>query len=401
MTDSPMPLDPEDLKVPIPLYTQDLTVLEWFAAWTPKVHKAAWDRRKAWPPGFREMADLSIPGFSDRNNTVANAEAEMKAGPLLPGDTAHKRRGAMARLPKLLAYRLIEGAGYTYRLTARGRAALKRYGRECPDAFKSHCAAIFDDVSLLPRNGINTRIDFDDRLMGRVGPAYKVKHGEALPDDRTTWDLMLAEYSEDTYRGKGTLTGASATLLPCQTTGRHLNGSLREHYNYVNLAVQDEHGRRAFEMALSLEGLADLLVSQGQVPCTIDSTWGPDGMRYSYPAPPPVSVARRMKERIASGNQDIQNRVAKAIALLDEAKMGQRAKAEIKDILGLVARDVPTHGAFAAQQAMEEVSKVAESMMTVMADKAQLAGVSPTGLLLGGSTPKARLLTDGSDPEDA
>ena len=395
----------DNLNIPVPLDIGDLIVLEWYAAWTPKVHEADWKVRRSWPPGFRVMEDLSCPGFADRDNTVANAGMKMSAGPLLRGDTTATRSGAKSRLPRLLSYRLIEGTAWgASRLTARGRAALKVHGRECPDFFKSHCPKIFDDHNLLPINGVNVRLDFDDKIMRRLPEGYQVGHREALPDDKTTWDLLLREYSEDSYRGNRTLTGASAHLSICSTTGMYLNGSLRNHHQVVTLNVQDEgSSRHVFECSLSLEGLADLLVSNGHVPVTLGYFVGTDGMAYSRPAPPPVSVTRRMQERIARGTQDIQNRVAQAAAMLDAAKMGKRAKDEILDLLGLVARDVPTHGAFAAQQAMEEVSAVAESMMTVMSEKAQLAGQGASALRIGGRAPSTALLleSEGSSIEDS
>ena len=123
-------------------------------------------------------------------------------------------------------------------------------------------------------------------------------------------------------------------------------------------------------------------------------------MQRSYPAPAPVSVSRRMRERIRKGNRDLQGWIEKAKATINDTKMGKRAKAEILRSLDLALRDADAHGAFAAQQAMEEVSSVAESMMTVMADKAALAGTDPGGLLVGGNVPTPRLLTDGTDADD-
>lgn len=386
-----------ELNIQVPLRSGDYTVLAWYSEWTPEVHKARWLVRRSWPPGFRYMEDLSLPGFSDRKQTVQRAEEWMQAGPLLKGDTVHKRTRAKESLGRLLSYRLVEGT-FTgaCRLTARGRAALKARGHECPASFKSHCSKVFDDHGLLPVRGHNARIDFDDDIRGRLPEAYLVRHGQPLPDDVTTWDLMLREYSEDSYKGSGTLTAASARLTVA-SGNRYLNGSLREHHQFVSLTVQSEHGRRSvFECSLSMEGLADLLVSNSTVPVTIDYYIGRDGMARSEPAPPPVSVTRRMEERIARGNQDLQNRVKEAMDLLDTAKMGKRAKDEILNVLGLVVRDVSTHGAFVAQQAMEEISSVAESMMTVMSEKARLSGVGPAGLLVGGSKPTTTLLLEGA-----
>jgi len=390
-----------DLNIPVPLRRGDITVLAWYAAWTPEVHKAHWSCRKVWPPGFRYMEDLSCCGFSDREQTVERAEERMQAGPLFKGETPRNRHKARASLRRLIEYRLVEGhPSDACRLTARGRAALKARGQDCPDSFKSHCPGIFDDHNLLPIKGHNVRIDLMDDVMIRHHDEYKVKHGEALPDTKVTWDLMLREYSDDDYRGRGTLTGASAGLRICQTTNRHLNGSLRSHGQYVALTVQSETGRKVVECALSLEGLADLLVSNSDVPITVDFYRGKDGMSRTEPAPPPVSVSRRMNERIARGNQDMQGWINKAADLVEGTKMGKRAQAEILKLLGLAKRDADSHGAFAAEQAMEEVSSVAESMMTVMSDRMELTGQGSGGLLIGGVEPTTTLLLEGTVIED-
>ncbi len=49
---------------------------------------------------------------------------------------------------------------------------------------------------------------------------------------------------------------------------------------------------------------------------------------------------------------------------------------------------------------MEEVSSVAESMMTVMTEKAQLAGQGPAGLLVGGQEATTTLMLEGTSKED-
>lgn len=387
--------------IQLPLTQDDLTVLAWYAAWSDKVYNANWDLARRWPPGYRQMRDLSCPGFSDRRNTVANADHTLTAGPLLRGDTVQKRSGARKRLHNLLAWRLLEGhPSRACRLTARGRAALKMYGMDCPEMFKSP-NVVFDDCDLRPRKGETCHIDFDDNVMGRLPSGYDVPHGELLPDNQTTWELMLTEYSEDSYRGKGTLRGACAGLRPVSSTGTYLNGSLRTHTSYITMEIRAENSPRAIcEVAMSFEQLADLLVSNSDVPVTVTYFTDGEGMLQTHNAPPPVSVSRRMKERISRGNQDITNRVEQAITLLDAAKMGRGAKEEIRRILELVARDVPTHGAFAAQQAMEEVSSVAESMMTVMAERAAALPGGFAGNLLGGVSTTLMLEGTMEDPED-
>lgn len=380
------------LDIPVPLTEDDLHVLEWYAAWIPTVHEANWKRARAYPPGFREMSDCSV---HDRRK-IDDAIRRMTYPPALKGEDGYKRRKARSRLGTLLSWRLLEGnALQACRLTARGRAALLANGLECPRYFESHCPDIFDAHTLLPMKGTNTHIDFMDNIMSRLGPEYNVRYGEPLPDTPETWGLMLAEYAEDDYNGNHTLTGSKAGLRARSTTGKYLNGSLRRHSSYVSLDVEDPHGRKVLEMGMSFEQLSSLLVSKSDVAVTIDFCYGPDGMARSYPAPPPVSVARRMTERIRRGNQDLQNRVRKVMAALEGARMPKGVQKEALSTLALVLRDADAHGSFAAQQAMEEMSGVAESLMTILTESVEMSG---RPMLTQQAS--AALLLEGADEED-
>jgi len=368
----------------IPLNRNDLEVLSWYAAWTPEIHQADWPSRRQWQPGFRYMEDLSNPGWAGHKNSIENSEALASAGPVLNGESPTGKR-VIARsyvLPKLLAYGLVEGClSRACRLTARGRAALLFHGWPCPDVFESHCPEIFDAHSLKPIKGINVHIDIQDETMGRIGPEYKIEHGRPLPDNKTTWGIMLTEYQEDGYRGRGTLTGSTAGLRVTTGNGMYLNGSLREHRQVLSLTVSDAYERQVLDVALSFEQLADLLVSQGDVPVTLNYFVGKDGMAYSRPAPPPVSVSRRMQERISRGTQDLLNRIARIRTAVD-GKMGKKLQSEVTGLLDLVERDAKGLGSFSAEQAMEEMSALAESLMTVVADRASFTGGDAPGLLL-------------------
>lgn len=378
----------------VPITSADLTVLEWYAAWTPAVHRADWKHRRTWPPGFRRMEDLSCPSFSDRDNTVENAVAKMMDGPLLPGDTVQKRRAARGRLKGLLSYRLIEGSrwGEACRLTARGRAALKLHGRACPDGFESHCDDIFDFVSLLPVQGRNTKIEEHD-LRDTIGRRYA--SGVALPDDESTWRLMLAEYRGQ-FHLANSATNSGKARLGIHSGDTYLCGSMRQHHRYVSIDITDAETRESvISCAMSFEGLAELLVGNMEVPVTISGFRLSDGMRYDRPVPPPVSVSQRMAARIELGTSELLRRIDEVAAGIKDSKLGVRAQAELLNTLGIIARDVATHGAFAAQQATDEMSSVAESLLVLMRERVAGAGDAFPLLGAGPSPVTAKLLTDG------
>jgi len=380
---------------PLPLTEGDLAVLEWYAAWTPAIH-AKVEYRRQWPPGFRAMRDCGVYGphlqeaMDDESHPPALSDKERN-------NTQGKRSLANSRLHVLLAYRLIEGTtARPCRLTARGRAALKAAGRPCPDFFESHAPNVWDDHDLRPIKGINARLEMNDEILKRLPEAYRVKHGEHLPDDEKTWELMLAEYHDDDFRSRGTLTGATAHLYQGVNARRTLNGSLREHRTVLGLTVEDEDGKEVVDLTFSLEQFADMITSMSRVPVTIDAYTGTDGMVRGLPAPPLVSITRRMKERIARSNQGLQQRVEKLRGEITGTRMGKTAQAKMLRDLDLLAAGLENHGAFAATQAKEEVSQVAESMITVMRDQAEIAGLDGTALLLGGRAPGGqRLIGDG------
>lgn len=356
------------LDILIPLSKSHLDMLEWFGQWTPEIHRAGWAHRRTWPPGFRGVSDLgcTYPGHKDYEEAVAKQtvppESCLKKGPSTTG--------------YLLPFGLVEGNIVCARLTPRGRAALKFYGRACPDEFVSHAPDVFDNVSLLP---VVLRGQFE------VGGDHP-REGSPLPDEDATWRSLLVEYMEGDYRGRHTITKATASLTISHSTGTSLNGSLRQHHRFVGISVRNNDGVCVCEFNLSVEQLADLLTSQGSVPVTMSHYNGRDGMRYAEPAAPPVDAMRRMKSRLAAGTNRSAAQIAGIMAKIEAANIGVKLKAEL--LLDLkVALDCGDSGhAFAVDQATEEVSQVIESLYTLAADRARLAGQGPLAISVAKET---------------
>jgi hypothetical protein len=383
----------------VPLSRDDLVVLAWFADWKPEIHRAAWKRRRQWPPGFREMADVSV--YSPRQESAVK---DLSYPPVLPGEKAGGVKGprkAKGSLSRLISYRLLEGTWSVARLTSKGRAALKLHSARInnyqpPDAFESHAPDIWDDHDLRPVYLDNTRLDFVDKVMKRVPEVYrKASKGDSLPDNELTWRIMLAEYKDEDYRGSGTLNGCTA-ILTVASGLRPLNGSLRTHHSFPTLRIHDEANYEVVEVAMSYEALAELLVGNHNVPVTIDSYFGPDGMRRCLPVPEPVSITRRVHERVKRHRQDSLGWLEEAKQIVQEGRMGKKLQAAIIEKLELAIRDVGSEGAYTAHMAMEEVSSVAESLLTIMVERTG----ADRPLLPDGSTVTPVLML-GSDVEDA
>ena len=342
----------------IELDKEHLALLKWLGEWTPEVHRANWKLCRAWPPGYRNIRDMS----ADHLNSSKMAEAR-KTMSLSPEPRHDKGRAHL-----LLAYRLVEGSAYTgvVRLTRRGRAMLKYHGLDAPDSFKSHAPDIFDDIPLLPvvEAGVFEMCSREAREHGN--------YGTDLPDTKETWHKMIVEYREDDYRSKGTLTGASAHLGSISTTGTYLNGSLREHHRYLSLSIDSSTKRRICEIAFSLEGLADLLTSGSNVPVTIEHYFDHEGMMQSEPVPPPVRPMDRMKARLESGTDEQSARLNDMAEKIKAAKnkIGVRLSDELLFDIRIALENGPSNHAFAVKQAVEEMSAAVESMMTIASEKA-------------------------------
>jgi hypothetical protein len=380
----------------VPLSERDLDLLQWFGEWTPEIHRATketYSYRRTWPPGWRQMYDT---GVTDQRKW-SEARRDKAMGPLR--DDGGRPVNGPGTYMTLVAYRLLEGSQRQARLTPRGRAALLYHGRPCPDFFKSHCPEIFDDVDLRPRWTTN---DMMERLYVSGRPEH-LSRGDLLPDERETWRRMLIEYREGAYHGRHTLTRGTATLTRFSSTGTYLNGSLRKHSGGLTISVSSDDDRGILEMDLSLEQLADLLTNRGSVPVTLGHFWGPDGMARSEPAPPTISVMRRMKERIRQRDEtmdeDIQRMTDEISSLVEKNRLSKKLGERLSRLL-VGARSFDA--SWVVHQAVEEISQTVESLLTVAserdgADRLVLGG-RVASMLPGDDVP--RLLGGGGDETD-
>lgn len=323
------------MKTPVlvPISPEDLALLQWFADWSPKVHHADWRLRRAWPPGFREVADLSTSDPME----YARQQDRLAA----PPERLARRRVRDVLLP----YRLVEGTPTCARLTARGRAALKLADRNLPTRFSSHAPDVFDDVPL-------TVLHYQDNVDG--------------------WQAMLTEYQEDDYRGRHTLTAATATLSTVSSTGTFLNGSIREHHRFLRLSLQNAAHQMVGEAYLSFEGLAELLTSSGSVPVTLASYLGSDGVRRSEPAPPPISAHRRMLERLDQSEEGQAALLTSILAKIRGGNIPVKLKQQLVQDLERAVQCGRDNEAFVVQQAIEEVSVAVESLSILAQDRQDL-----------------------------
>lgn len=346
----------------IPLSRHGLDLLEWFGLWTPQVYLDDWNNLKRTPPGFRPLADCSV---YHANRTVP------------PSQISPHKKIAWGLAQDLHSYGLLEGYLGRYRLTQRGRAALKLHGREVPEKFESHCEEIFDPFDLTPH------------VLPGTGLYDLGKHKSKLPDNEMTWRKMLRLYSEGRYHSRnGVMTAASARLT--RPTGLfYLNGSLREHHGAIELTICNKEGREICAFMCSMEQFTDLITSNASVPVTLGTHYDSDGVLRSEPVPPPVKIGNRMRHRVESANLETLQRLDKTIETVEGLRMGKKAKEalirDLRNIRGLW----PSNTAFAVTQAVEEVSSIVEGVLTMVQERQDMALDNPQAFA------QSFLLTDG------
>jgi len=306
--------------------------LDALAAWTPAVHHADWMARRAWPPGFRQVADNSV--YDSKHEPEDERAARALPRPL--------RKLYWALAEHLLAYRLIDGVRSCARLTPRGRAALKDAGRPCPDAFVSHCTDIFDDVPL-------------------VAPE--------LADGPDIWRNAVREAKDHAEYGMASTCSRAAVTVTVPSGERSLNGSLREHGRWVQFSVRTNDHLNICEFALSFEQFAEMLVHRGEVTATVDRYVDANGMLRTEPAPRPISAYDRMQARIENHRDEQAVRIEQAMDIVRSAKMGKKAQEDILHALATARRLGTANAAYVAQQTLEEISAVVEGAQILLAEK--------------------------------
>lgn len=361
----------DDMEILLPVSEAGLDLLEWFGQWTPDTHKANWDAARAWGPGWRSMvSDLK---YKDKE-TVADYFKRMLV-PQLPlglmanvsaaGRTLRKLKDPYATAIQLTSYGLLEGDQTLYRLTPKGRAALKVAERTVPDFFRSHCPEIFDEVTLLPR-------------VCRGGDLFDLGAlGDDLPDMDSTWYKMLRLYPGG--RVHGTQRRASFQVSPVTGRNIYLQGSLRAHSRALRLTFESNTGHTILEAMLSSEQLMEAMTSQTSTYVTLDRYVGYDGMPRSEPCPPPIPIGKRMEHRMHDSNRTAFARIAELRASLEGAKMGKKAKKDVLDQLDILENNWPKDTAFAVTQAVEEVSSLMEQAVTIAQEKQAGALADPDG----------------------
>lgn len=301
------------------LSTKHLRLLRWFAEWTPAVHKADWETRRRWPPGYRKIADVSI-GTAE---VIEKAKREMSLPPNGTADRAYVR--------DLIAHGLVEGTMWVARLTLKGAMTLKEHGLRCPEQFASHAKDVFDPVRFEATKG------WRDRM-----PSY-------VRDDLNALD-----------RG-------SAQLCITSSNGQYLNGSIRKHNRYVCLHVRGPE--QLLEMSMSFEQLASLLTGSIRVPVTLEWFLDHEGMPQSREVRPALNIQERMKARLQEAEAKLGTHLDELAEMVKKCNLSKKRTTEMLREIEVVRSHSEANKAFVAEQATEEISAVVEVAGAMLSDQ--------------------------------
>jgi hypothetical protein len=150
---------------------------------------------------------------------------------------------------------------------------------------------------------------------------------------------------------------------------------------------------------MSFEQFAELMVSTGHlIDCTLDTVLGGFGLageRYREQVEPPAPIKDRLERRMVKAHSAALNTIHETLKDLPLWNCTTKVKDKVIACLHSVEQSIIDNAAFSGVQATEEISRVAEAGMSLLADK--IGELESDGRLPGGST---RKLLKGIEPSD-
>jgi hypothetical protein len=152
------------------------------------------------------------------------------------------------------------------------------------------------------------------------------------------------------------------------STGTWLNGCIQKQHYYVSLNLEDPEGKTVARVALSYEQAARMLLSNGDVECTLEHYRGNDGTLIEEKVEPPKTIHERMKERMGNTQASLLNRVEDIRRDLHDMVNGdeKRNKGKIKELLQsveVVKSHLKSNETFVVHQAEEELADMQNNAM--------------------------------------
>lgn len=150
-------------------------------------------------------------------------------------------------------------------------------------------------------------------------------------------------------------------------------------------------GTELIEVRMTPEQFSELLANTGsQTDCTI-SRYASGGHHYREEVADPGTVADRLKTRLKHVHAEAQRHLMRLVESIDALKVSDKAKRELRGHVEKAVQNIIENASFAGTMAGEEVAKVADAAMHLIAERAQreslttLADVAgplrlPTGL---------------------
>lgn len=202
----------------------------------------------------------------------------------------------------------------------------------------------------------------------------------------------------------------TSTVLMAITssTGTWLSGCLQPQRYYVTLHVKDKEGKIVADVALSFEQAARMLLSNGNVPCTLTRYRGADGKLKVEEVAIPETVHKRMVRRLGTVQEELKDRIADVeqdlYDILNGNKPGgKKAITELLHNIRVLKDHFASNQTYMVSRAEEEMQEIQENAAGQLGVYLQtqfgLSAEKPDLKQILGVDPDQQLLTDGTVPE--
>ena len=173
---------------------------------------------------------------------------------------------------------------------------------------------------------------------------------------------------------------AKIHLGVCQSTGTILKEAHVRQHNYPQIEILDDNHQCIVTVAMTFEQLAQMLVSQSEVTCTLQRYIGPNGIEKEE-VEPPKTIRERADETFGSVHTELAKRM-KALhdRVYDTLNIGKAGKHELKAILqdvDVIYTNFRSNHGYILEKTQEEVDSMRDNMVTQIKMMTAAASMAP------------------------
>lgn len=170
---------------------------------------------------------------------------------------------------------------------------------------------------------------------------------------------------------------STAYMTQIQHNGKVLNECLQPQKYYIRLDIKDPDGKMVCQLAMSHDQFIRLMMTNCEVPVTLDKYRGLDGKLITEEVPKPDSVQDRYVKRIDKVGESLKNRIVdlkKDIyeAMNSEKSIGKKKLEEMYHDLKVIENHYESNLSYMVECGAEEIAEIqenAKSQLTIFASQ--------------------------------